>query len=157
MTPPDRNPTAAAAVAAYEGTKALAARDAAHRAHAERLLLVCADALDALDRVLAAGAPADPAAYHRSVELVARQLESAVADEGLDVLGRVGERADPATHHVVDVRPAPPGAAADEVLEVIRRGYRYRGHVLRAARVAVAAADGTDEGHPESQEGTTHG
>ncbi|MGA4838953.1 nucleotide exchange factor GrpE [Streptomyces sp. G45] len=152
VNPPER-PSAAAA-AAYEGTKALAARDAAHRAHTERLLLVCADTLDALDRLLAAGPPADPAAYHRSLELVARQLESALGREELDVLGRVGERAEPATHHVVAVRPAPPGAAADEVLEVLRRGYRYRGHVLRAARVAVAATGGTDGADRASQEGT---
>ena len=92
----------AAALAAYEGSRALAARDAAHRAHTERLLLVCADTLDACGRLLAEGPDgADPAAYHRSLELVVRQLESAVTDEGLEVFGRAGERADPATHHVV--------------------------------------------------------
>ncbi|EPH45519.1 nucleotide exchange factor GrpE [Streptomyces aurantiacus] len=165
--PPD--PHTAAALAAYEGSKALAARDAAHRAHTERLLLVCADTLDACGRLLADGPGSDPAAYHRSVELVARQLESAVTGEGLEVFGRVGERADPATHHVAAVRAAPPGAADDEVLEVLRRGYRYRGHVLRAARVVVAAAGGageapptggtagTDGTSPRTQEGTTHG
>ncbi|GGS16154.1 hypothetical protein GCM10010252_64560 [Streptomyces aureoverticillatus] len=177
MDPPDppgpdpdpADPYAAAALAAYEGSKALAARDAAHRAHTERLLLVCADTLDACGRLLAHGPGSDPAAYHRSVELVARQLETAVTGEGLEVIGRVGERADPATHHVVRVRAAPRGAGEDEVLEVVRRGYRYRGHVLRAARVVVAAAGGTGEGpstsrttqtdgtSPRTQEGTTHG
>ncbi|MFD9073068.1 nucleotide exchange factor GrpE [Streptomyces lasiicapitis] len=169
MDPDPAAPTAAAALAAYEGSKALAARDAAHRAHTERLLLVCADTLDACGRLLAEGPGSDPAAYHHSIELVARQLESAVAGEGLEVLGRVGERADPATHHVVRVRAAPRGAGEDEVLEVVRRGYRYRGHVLRAARVVVAAATGPAEGpladgtaetggtSTRTQEGTTHG
>ena len=150
----------AAALAAYEGSRALAARDAAHRAHTERLLLVCADTLDACGRLLAEGPDgADPAAYHRSLELVVRQLESAVTDEGLEVFGRAGERADPATHHVVEVRAVPSGAVDDEVLEVVRRGYRYRGQVLRAARVVVAAAEeGADGGTGRApREGTTHG
>ncbi|ARX87196.1 MULTISPECIES: nucleotide exchange factor GrpE [Streptomyces] len=150
----------AAALAAYEGSRALAARDAAHRAHTERLLLVCADTLDACGRLLAEGPDgADPAAYHRSLELVVRQLESAVTDEGLEVFGRAGERADPATHHVVEVRAVPSGAVDDEVLEVVRRGYRYRGQVLRAARVVVAAAEeGAGGGTGRApREGTTHG
>lgn len=154
------DPHGVAALAAYERSRALAARDAAHRAHTERLLLVCADTLDACGRLLAEGpGGADPAAYHRSLELVVRQLESAVADEGLEVFGRAGERADPATHHVVEVRAAPDGAVDDEVLEVVRRGYRYRGQVLRAARVVVAAAErGTDGGAGRApREGTTHG
>ncbi|WP_051855623.1 nucleotide exchange factor GrpE [Streptomyces sp. NRRL B-1347] len=149
----EQESTAAAARVAYEGARALAERDAAHRAHTERLLLACADALDACDRLLAAGPQRDPAAYRRSVRLIARQLESAATGAGLEPLGAVGERADPATHHVVAVRPAPPGAGDDEVLEVARRGYRYRGHVLRAARVVVAAKDRTQA----AQEGTAQG
>ncbi|GHC55555.1 nucleotide exchange factor GrpE [Streptomyces flavofungini] len=166
------DPYGPAALAAYEGSRALAARDAAHRAHTERLLLVCADTLDACGRLLADGpGGADPAAYHRSLELVVRQLESAVTGEGLELFGRVGERADPATHHVVEVRAVSSGAGDDEVLEVVRHGYRYRGQVLRAARVVVAAADSgcssgndsNDDSDRESgtgratREGTTHG
>ncbi|MEI5097918.1 nucleotide exchange factor GrpE [Streptomyces sp. PmtG] len=160
MTEQD-SPSEAARVA-YEGARALAARDAAHRAHTEGLLLACADALDACDRLLAGGPGADPAAYHRSVRLIARQLESAATGAGLEPLGAVGERAEPATHHVVAVRPAPPGTADDEVLEVARRGYRYRGRVLRAARVVVAAGDAAKEAPPggtgqAAQEGTAQG
>lgn len=169
MDPPDPlaldpgDPYATAALAAYEGSKALAARDVAHRAHVERLLLVCADTLDACGRLLAGGPGKDPEAYHHSLGLVARQLESAVAAEGLEAFGAVGERAAPATHEVVEACPAPPGAMDDEVLEVVRRGYRYRGNVLRAARVVVASTGGAEEGQridqdgPRTGEGTTHG
>ncbi|MFI8930173.1 nucleotide exchange factor GrpE [Streptomyces sp. NPDC053474] len=152
----EQESTAAAARVAYEGARALAERDAAHRAHTERLLLACADALDACDRLLAAG-PQDPAAYQHSVRLIAGQLEAAATGAGLEPLGAVGERADPATHHVVAVRPAPAGAVDDEVLEVARRGYRYRGHVLRAARVVVAAGSAAEERTQAAQEGTAQG
>lgn len=131
---------------AYEHARDLTARDAAHQALTERLLLRCADVLDSFDRLLADGAAGDVATYRRSLGLIAGQLETALADEGLEQLGRVGERAEPATHHVTETRPAPVGAGDDEVLEIVRRGYRYRGHVLRAARVVIAVDGGTEQG-----------
>ncbi|MEU1330857.1 nucleotide exchange factor GrpE [Streptomyces sp. NPDC005865] len=134
---------------AYEHARALAARDAAHQALTERLLLRCADALDSFDRLLADGAASDVETYRGSLALIAGQLERDLAEEGLERVGRVGERAEPATHHIAEVRPAPPGGRADEVLDVLRRGYRYRGHLLRAARVVVAVEDGTEQGGTE--------
>ncbi|MET7358084.1 nucleotide exchange factor GrpE [Streptomyces sp. NPDC005562] len=130
---------------AYEHARALAARDAAHQALTERLLLRCADALDSFDRLLADGAASDVETYRGSLALIAGQLERDLAEEGLERVGRVGERAEPATHHIAEVRPAPPGGSGDEVLDVLRRGYRYRGHLLRTARVVVAVEDGTAE------------
>ncbi|MEU6124433.1 nucleotide exchange factor GrpE [Streptomyces sp. NPDC047123] len=131
---------------AYEHARALTARDAAHRALTERLLLRCADALDAFDRLLAEGAAPDAETYRRSLALIAGQLERDLAEEGLERVGRVGERAEPATHHIADVRAAPPGTDGDAVLEILQRGYRYRGQVLRAARVVVAVEGGTEQG-----------
>ncbi|MEU5896907.1 MULTISPECIES: nucleotide exchange factor GrpE [Streptomyces] len=135
-----------AARLAYEHARALAARDAAHRALTERLLLRCADALDSFDRLLADGAASDVDTYRGSLALIAGQLERDLAEEGLERVGHVGERAEPATHHVEAVRAAPPGADGDEVLEILQRGYRYRGQVLRAARVVVAVDGGTEQG-----------
>ncbi|MEU7647950.1 nucleotide exchange factor GrpE [Streptomyces huasconensis] len=131
---------------AYEYARDLAARDAAHQALTERLLLRFADVLDSLDRLLADGAARDVRTYRGSLALIAGQLEAALTEEGMEGVGRVGERAEPATHHVTEVRPAPPGAGDDEVLEVLQRGYRFRGHVLRAARVVVAVDGDTVDG-----------
>lgn len=141
--------TATAARLAYENSLALAARDAAHRALTEQLLLVLADTLDSFDRLLADGTAATPGAYRRSLELISRQLETAMTGQGVEPVGRVGERAEPATHHVAEVRTAP-GATDDEVLEILQRGYRYRGHVLRAARVVVAVSGGPEQGEERS-------
>ncbi|MFI6088699.1 nucleotide exchange factor GrpE [Streptomyces sp. NPDC051218] len=152
MSTQDPSPaaTATAARLAYENSLAIAARDAAHRALTEQLLLVLADTLDSFDRLLADGRAGDPESYRRSLELIARQLETAMAGQGVEPVGRVGERADPETHHVTEVRAAPPGAADDEVLEILQRGYRYRGHVLRAARVVVAVTGGPEQGTERS-------
>ncbi|MEU7580292.1 nucleotide exchange factor GrpE [Streptomyces sp. NPDC041068] len=135
-----------AARLAYEHARDIAARDAAHRALTERLLLRCADVLDSFDRLLADGAASDVETYRRSVALIAGQLERALTEEGLERVGHVGERAEPATHHVAEVRAAPAGTQGDEVLEILQRGYRYRGQVLRAARVVVAVEGGTEQG-----------
>ncbi|MDT0438464.1 MULTISPECIES: nucleotide exchange factor GrpE [Streptomyces] len=139
----------------YEHTRELAARDAAHRAHRERLLLLCADALDGFDRLLADGADRDAAAYRRHLRLLAAELESGLRGEGLEPIGVVGERADPATHHVVEVRPSG-SAGEDEVVEVVRRGYGDRGRLLRPAHVVVAVPGprpGRDGAQAENSEG----
>ncbi|MGW7073976.1 nucleotide exchange factor GrpE [Streptomyces sp. NPDC054871] len=152
MSTQDPSPatTVTAARLAYENSLALAARDAAHRALTEQLLLVLADTLDSFDRLLADGTAATPDSYRRSLELISRQLETAMTGQGVEPVGRVGERAEPATHHVAEVRAAPPGATDDEVLEILQRGYRYRGHVLRAARVVVAVTGGPEQGTERS-------
>ncbi|GAA2082233.1 hypothetical protein GCM10009801_41820 [Streptomyces albiaxialis] len=124
----------------------LARQAAAHHARTERLLLGLVEVLDSFDRLLAgsgdlAGSGGGPGEVPAdSVRALARQLERALGQEGLEPVGVSGERADPVRHHVVDVRHRA-GAAEDEVLEVLRRGYRYRGQLLRPARVVIA--DGT--------------
>ncbi|MEV8017077.1 nucleotide exchange factor GrpE [Streptomyces sp. NPDC086554] len=144
MSTQDPAPAATAARLAYENSLAIAARDAAHRALTEQLLLVLADTLDSFDRLLAGAAAADPESYRRSLELMARQVETVMAGQGVEPVGRIGERAEPATHHVAEVRAAP-GAADDEVLEIVQRGYRYRGQLLRAARVVVAVTGDAEQ------------
>jgi len=134
-------PDTSAARLGYDHARQLAAREAAHRAHLERLLLLCADTLDDFDRLLADGPVRDGEAYRGSLRLLAERFETALRGEGLEPIGVRGERADPATHHVVEVRPSV-SAAEDEVVQVLRRGYGHEGRVLRAARVVVAVPDG---------------
>ncbi|WP_405868202.1 MULTISPECIES: nucleotide exchange factor GrpE [unclassified Streptomyces] len=124
----------------YDHARELAAREAAHRAHLERLLLLCADTLDDFDRLLADGPVRDGEAYHGSLGLIAERFETALRGEGLEPIGVTGEPADPATHHVVEVRPSA-SAAEDEVVQVLQRGYGHGGRVLRPARVVVAVPD----------------
>lgn len=133
MSEPDRT----AARLGYDHTRELAARDAAHRAHSERLLLLCADTLDDVDRLLTDGSTRDAEGYRRHLRLLAERLEEALREEGVEPIGVVGERADPGTHHVVEVR-ASGSAADDEVVEVLRRGYGHAGRLLRPAHVVVA-------------------
>lgn len=62
------------------------------------------------------------------------QLLKALEGEGLEVIPTVGDRFDPEIHEPVG---APGGAGPLVVTEELRRGYRLRGKVLRAALVML--------------------
>lgn len=64
------------------------------------------------------------------------QLLAALEREGLQVIPTVGEPFDPEVHEPVG---APEGGGTLVVAEELRRGYRLRGKVLRAALVALEA------------------
>lgn len=68
------------------------------------------------------------------------QLLSALRNEGLEVIPTVDQPFDPEIHEPVG---APGGNGSLVVTEELRRGYRLRGKVLRAALVVVGVDDGT--------------
>jgi molecular chaperone GrpE len=68
------------------------------------------------------------------------QLLSALRNEGLEVVPTVDEPFNPEIHEPVG---APDGNGNLIVTEELRRGYRLRGKVLRAALVVVDVDDGT--------------
>lgn len=99
-------------------------RDRAAESLVEKLLPV----LDTADLALAHGGGED-------VKQMATSLFAALEREGLERIDNAGEPFDP-THH--DAVAHEPGDGPDqEVAEVLRAGYRWRGRVLRAAMVKV--------------------
>jgi molecular chaperone GrpE len=79
--------------------------------------------------------PGDPLA--RGVSLVYRDLSATLARAGVEAYDPTGEKFDPAWHEAMTTR-AQPGTEPGTVLEVLERGYRLDGQVLRAARVVVS-------------------
>src|SRR5207248_11403289 len=66
-----------------------------------------------------------------------QRLERALAQQGLEPIECVGRPFDPETMEVVEaVRD--PSRDTTEVLEEVRRGYRWQGRVFRFAQVRVA-------------------
>ncbi len=63
-------------------------------------------------------------------------------NSGIELIGRRGEIAEPATHNVVEVRDED-GLPEDTVIKVVERGLRYRGELLRPASVIVSSGKGT--------------
>ena len=76
-------------------------------------------------------------ALARGVELVYRELRSALNRSSVEAYDPAGEAFDPALHEAVASRPAG-DAKPGSVVETVDKGYRLDGQILRAARVIVA-------------------
>ena len=103
--------------------------------------------LDNLQRALAnSPASESPGAFHQGVSLTVQQMMELMTREGLEEIRTVGERFDPHIHEAVETRSVE-GLEEGIVLEELRKGYRFRGFLLRPALVRVSAnAEGARAG-----------
>jgi molecular chaperone GrpE len=93
-------------------------------------------ALDNLDRALEAADQDDP--LLQGVRLVREELDAALGRVGIESFSPTGEIFDPALHEAVVHQPVE-GATSGTVAEVYQPGYRLSDHIIRPARVVVAA------------------
>jgi molecular chaperone GrpE len=94
--------------------------------------------VDNLERALAAAEPRDdgvPNHIAEGIRLVYEELAGVLGNAGVQSFEPVGEAFDPAQHEAMLTRPGNQG----EVLEVLQKGYRLNGQVLRPARVVVGS------------------
>ena len=103
---------------------------------AERLVGELLPIVDDLERALEAAEEHEEAKLEEGVRLVHRELRSALDREGLAEIETSGVF-DPHVHEALLTQPSE--AEEGSVLEVIQKGYRLGNHVLRPARVVVAA------------------
>jgi molecular chaperone GrpE len=100
-------------------------------------------ALDNLDRALeeaASAAADDDDPLVRGVRLVRGELSDALARLGVESFSPSGETFDPGLHEAMASVPQPAdGPPSGTVVEVYQPGYRLGEHVIRPARVVVAA------------------
>jgi molecular chaperone GrpE len=102
--------------------------------------------LDNLDRALDAAGEGD--SLVEGVRLVRDELNAILARSGVESYEPAGERFDPEWHEALMTRPA----QRDEdglVLEVLTKGYRLNGQVLRPARVVVGKEEKGPSGSDE--------
>ena len=108
------------------------------RAH-ERLGRELLPVLDDLERALAAAEEHEEAKLEEGVRLVHRELKDALDREGVAEIETEGHF-DPHVHEALLSQPSE--AEEGSVLEVLQKGYKLGDHVLRPARVVVAAPRG---------------
>ncbi len=82
------------------------------------------------------------------VEMIRRQLEQVLQKQGLEEVEAEGQPFNPHLHEAVQVE-ATDRCPEDTVLEVIRKGYLFRGRLLRPAEVKVSRPL---PAHPETDE-----
>jgi molecular chaperone GrpE len=114
----------------------------AARAH-ERLVKELLPVLDDLERALAAAEQHEEAKLEEGVRLVHRSLRDALRREGLAEIEANG-RFDPHIHEALLSQPS--DVEEGSVLEVVQKGYKIGDHVIRPARVVVAAGPAEDDG-----------
>lgn len=92
--------------------------------------------MDNFDRALE-HAEADPQTLRQGVEMIARQLWDSLTRQGLEVLDPLGQPFDPEFHEAVQ-RVEDPAHEPGTVVQVLGKGYLFRGRLVRPAMVAVA-------------------
>lgn len=112
------------------------------RAQAELLTKVL-EALDDLDRLVEnGGKSASLDDLHQAVTLVDRKLWKELEKFGLEVLEPEGIPFDPSVHEAISQIPAPAADKAHTIAMTFQAGYRYKGILLRPARVQVYGDEG---------------
>lgn len=112
--------------------------DKAQAAFVIRLL----DVLDDLDRLSAAGGPGSAEAIRQGIDLVDRKLRKELETAGLERIDPAGARFDPANAEAVSV-VLPPDPERDHTVSLtFQVGYRFKGSLVRPARVQVYSSEG---------------
>jgi molecular chaperone GrpE len=133
--------------AEFENVRKRAERDKeeSHRWIWKDLLTRLLPILDNFQRALAEPAADAQDAFRRGISLTFQQMMDILSREGLEEIRAVGEPFDPHVHEAVETK-AVKGFEEGIVLEELRKGYRFRGHLLRPALVRVSSKDGGSEG-----------
>ena len=101
------------------------------------------DELDDVDRLLDSDPEqTDYAAYRDGFALFAKKLGKELGNAGLERLEPNGEPFDPNQHEAVSVLPTDDAAKDNVVAATFQVGYRFRGTIVRPARVQVWSVDG---------------
>jgi molecular chaperone GrpE len=95
------------------------------------------DAIDDLQRVTQQGADSPAGALLDGMRLVERKMLQVLEAAGLEAVDAEGARFDPGTMEAVASVAAESPEEDDIVSDVFQRGYRFKGQLVRPARVRV--------------------
>ncbi|MEX2253603.1 MAG: nucleotide exchange factor GrpE [Thermoleophilaceae bacterium] len=134
------------AQADFENYRKRAAKESASAGDRARSNLVreLLPAIDNLERALSSQADSEPSAEAEDrqgladgVRLVHSELLAVLQRAGVEAFDPAGEPFDPELHEALSTRPQE-GSDPGVVLDVVEKGYRLNGSVLRPARVVVS-------------------
>ena len=93
--------------------------------------------MDNLERALASAGEGEQH-LAEGVRLVHSELIAVLERNGVEQFDPAGERFDPSEHEALSMRDQD-GAESGVVLDVVEKGYRANGGILRPARVVVSS------------------
>ena len=112
--------------------------DRAQAALVMRLL----DVLDDMDRLTADGGAAPADTLREAAMLVDRKLRKELEAAGLERIDPAGAAFDPSLHEAVSTVPPPTPEQDHKVSATFQTGYRFKGALVRPARVQVYSSQG---------------
>ncbi len=106
----------------------------------EGLLQKLLPVLEHLDIALAASqvtAPEAGQSHQEGLRMICQQLKTVLAEAGLEEVDALGKPFDPHLHEAISQQETPE-VPEGQVVQQLRKGYRFRGRLLRPASVVVA-------------------
>ena len=100
------------------------------------------DVLDDMDRLNADGSAASAESMRQAIGLVDKKLRKELEAAGLERIDPVGQPFDPSLHEAVSTLPTPSPDQDHIVSATFQTGYRYKGALIRPARVQVYSEHG---------------
>ena len=100
------------------------------------------DVLDDLDRLVASDPDTPLPALREGLSAVDRKLWKQLQEAGVERIDPVGALFDPAIHEAVSTTPAPDHTLDQTVSATFQPGYRFKGALVRPARVQVYSDQG---------------
>ena len=130
--------------AEYDNFRKRAAREREELGSRSQAALVVRllDVLDDLDRVVAEGAGQAGDVLQQALVLIDRKLRKELEAAGLERIDPAGQPFDPTLHEAVAVLPAADDKPDHTVAVTFQVGYRFKGSLIRPARVQVYSAEG---------------
>jgi molecular chaperone GrpE len=130
--------------AEFDNFRKRAARERGELADRSQATLVgrLLDVLDDMDRLAADGASASTDQLRQAIELVDRKLRKELQAAGLERIDPVGQPFDPSLHEAVSVIQPPSPDRDHQVSATFQAGYRFKGTLVRPARVQVYSEQG---------------
>ncbi len=106
----------------------------------QKIITALLPILDDFDRAMQAaqGQSELHESYWTGLEMVYRQLRTVLEKEGLEEIPALGQPFDPNIHEAVMTCPATDEIEDNTVAQVLRKGYKMKDKVIRAAMVQVA-------------------
>jgi len=100
------------------------------------------DVLDDMDRLVASDPATSLPSLRAGLSAVDRKLWKELEDAGVERIDPVGTPFDPSQHEAVSTVPAPDRSRDQQVSATFQPGYRFKGVLVRPARVQVYSDPG---------------
>lgn len=117
----------------------------------QRILMRLLPIVEELDLAVEAAQKTENDSVLEGVDMVRRKLEKMLDSEGVSPIEAIGKAFDPHLHEAV-LEVESPDHTDGTVIEEVRRGYLYRGKVLRASMVKVTRNPSSTEGQEENED-----